>query len=86
MIIDSEEIKGNICLVSNIKEFSFPAAIITPEGTWNDISDYGYRLVNDQEGKDQTENDNAKDKWQLKIKEIFNENKDCVAIAIMTHS
>jgi len=86
LIIDSEEIQSNICLVSNIKDYTFPAAVITPEGVWNDITDFGYKLVNDQEGRDQTENNVARKKWQERIQEIFIKNQDCVAIAIKTHS
>lgn len=60
----------NVSFVRSLAPDLTPAAIVTPDGCWHDLSDCG----------------GAWDRWRAHVREVLAAHAHCVAIAFDTHS
>lgn len=72
---------GYVSRLSRIKRDSLPGAVITPNGQWHDLYDFGFRMLNDERS-----NTIAKQKWQHRFWELVKQSPDCWVIETWVHS
>jgi hypothetical protein len=58
-----------------------PGAVVTPDGKWHDLADFGWRLIS----SDSKSNIDAEMRWANEVKKIFAEHKECIAVEFDTH-
>jgi len=77
-----EDYGPNVCFVSRIGGRCTPASIVTPDGTWHDLFDFGwtFRERDTPAGRD------AYARWCAHAAEVLAAHHDCVAVEIDTHS
>lgn len=79
---DSEELLNNSAFVRNLPEGYSTSGIITPDGKWHDLQDFGWGLIKDP----CPENDRAEEAWAAKTKELFAAHQDHICIAVVLHT
>ncbi len=72
---------GTISKVFRLRAETNCSAMVTPDGIWHDIFDFGWRMMADQES-----NELATCKWRDHVKELMNKNPDCWVIETWAHS
>jgi hypothetical protein len=77
-----EEFGMNVCFVSRLGERRTPGAIVTPDGTWYDLFDFGWKFMQ----RDTPEGQEAYARWCAHAAEVLAAHQDCVAVEIDTHS
>lgn len=76
-----EPLTCNSCLVETLPEDFYPAAIVTPDGIWYDLIDFGWRAVDD----DSENNRVAFANWQNKAHWLLQSHKNYLAIGLDCH-
>jgi hypothetical protein len=75
------DILPHASFVRNLPADYNTSAIITPDGTWHDLQDHGWRLINEPCLANQL----ALDKWKQQVQELMRKFKDHIAIEVSFH-
>jgi hypothetical protein len=80
-IVDDEDLEKNVCFVHKLARDVRVACIVTPDGTWHDVADHGWRgyEVN-------AANLAALENWRAEFRALFEKWAHCVAVEFDTHS
>ena len=73
--------KGLIARVAEIGVEIIPSSLVTPDGTWHDLSDFGWRMVGAK-----SENKLAISHWEDRCRSLLAEHPDCLALEFCAHS
>lgn len=73
---------GNICERANLPPGMVPAALVTPDGEWHDLSDSGWRMMN----QPSDENHAALARWEKRYRQLVAEHQDCWVVEVWAHS
>ena len=73
---------GNICEHANLRPDIVPAALVTPDGEWHDLSDFGWRMLNEPSD----ENRAAFERWEKRYRELIAAHQDCWVVEVWAHS
>ena len=73
--------RGTISKVSRLRTDARASALVTPDGTWHDVSDFGWTLLGDP-----AVNEVAIQEWQSYYSKRLQENFDCWVIETWAHS
>lgn len=76
------DLAGNVCLVPRLPAQFLPGAIVTPEGRWHDLCDFGWKPVNG----DSRPNRESYAQWVRHVRELLAANANCVAVEVDAHS
>jgi hypothetical protein len=78
-----EPFECNSCPVADLptEAYTFPAAIVSPDGLWYDLTDFGWKLLKG----DSLDNQIANSKWQGLVRELFQKHADCLAVSVHCH-
>ncbi len=68
--------------MSRLNGRKIPGALITPDGAWYDLFDFGWRFSPEETPA----NRDAWERWSARVNELLAQNADCVAVQIDTHS
>lgn len=77
----SSEILENSSYVKNLPKDYATSGVILLDGTWIDLQDFGWKMLNEPSSK----NEEAWTKWIKKLRQILNENKEHMSVQINTH-
>ena len=77
-----EEFGPNVCFVSRLGGRVTPGAIVTPDGAWHDLVDFGWKFRE----RDTPAGQEAYARWCAHAAEVLAAHEDCVAVEIDTHS
>lgn len=80
-VATNPDLAANVCFVSRLPTDYLPGAIVTPDGEWNDLSDYGWRMIQG----DSQHNAFAHERWKLEVRTILAAHADCIAVEFDTH-
>ncbi len=81
-LAEDDEYHGNVCFVSRLEGRRTPAAIVTPDGAWHDLFDFGWKFME----RDTTQGQQAYDRWCAHAAALLAAHRDCLAVEIDTHS
>ena len=73
---------GNICERANLPPDIIPGALVTPDGEWYDLGDFGWRMVREPS----EENRAALQRWETRYRELIAAHQDCWVVEVWTHS
>jgi hypothetical protein len=73
---------GEICDIANVPSYLVPGALVTPDGEWYDMSDFGWRML--KEPSD--ENRAALARWTERYQGLISAHRDCWVVATWVHS
>jgi hypothetical protein len=73
---------GNICERANLPADLVPAALVTPDGEWHDLADFGWKMV--KEPSD--ENRAARAHWEIRYRELIAAHHNCWVVEVWAHS
>ena len=73
---------GNICERANLPTDIVPAALVTPDGEWHDISDFGWAMTREPSA----ENRAARIQWTSRYRELIAAHQDCWVVEVWAHS
>jgi hypothetical protein len=73
---------GNICERANLPPDIVPSALVTPDGEWYDVEDFGWRMMNEPSD----ENRVALAKWENRYRELVAAHQDCWVVEVWAHS
>lgn len=59
-----------------------PGALVTPDGNWYDLADYGWRMVDEPSAS----NEEARTRWRARYRELVAENPFCWVVEFSAHS
>ena len=79
---DKRALEGSICLIGNLKPDVIPAALVTPDGRWHDLGDFGWRMT--AEGS--AANDLAMQHWTARFRELVREHPHGWLLECWVHS
>jgi hypothetical protein len=77
----NRDLASNVCFVSRLPVDFIPGAIVTPDGKWHDLSDFGWKLIKG----DSQDNRDTKIFWANEVGMLFAAHKDCIAVEFDTH-
>jgi len=80
--IDDADLAANVCFVPRIAGRCTPSAIVTPDGAWHDLFDFGWRVA----AEETPANRAAWERWSAHAAELLAAHADCVAVELDTHS
>ncbi|GAA5511222.1 hypothetical protein Rcae01_06738 [Novipirellula caenicola] len=69
------------CIVGVLPVDYNPSAIITPDGLWNDLSEFGWRLIDEPSAA----NTAAMAKWQQRVAKLRQISSDCIGVEVLYH-
>ena len=73
---------GNICERANLPADVVPGALVTPDGEWHDLRDFGWRMaVGTSE-----ENRTAFALWTARYRELIAAHENCWVVEVWAHS
>ena len=75
-------LRGHICGIERLPDEVIPGALVTPDGRWHDLNDFGYRTADEKS----TENRTAIDAWTARYRELLAENPYCWVLQYLAHS
>jgi hypothetical protein len=78
---ESDDVLKNTAFIKNLPKDYLTSGVICKDGVWIDLQDYGWRMLNEPS----ISNNIAMEKWLLKLREIFSENKDEICVQVITH-
>jgi hypothetical protein len=73
---------GNICERANLPADAVPGALVTPDGKWHDLKDFGWQLIQDPSD----ENTAARGQWRERYHELIAGHLECWVVEIYAHS
>jgi hypothetical protein len=80
-VATNPDLASNVCLVSRLPVDFIPGAVVTPDGKWHDLCDFGWRLMRG----DSPENRAALELWDEEARKLFAVHEDCIAVEFDTH-
>lgn len=81
-VTEDEDLAKNVCLVERLRPDFVPGAIVTPDGRWFDLTDHGWRFIDE----DSSANRAAWAQWSAQVRAIFDMHRDHIAVEVDTHS
>jgi len=75
-------LQGNICEINRLPPNLNFGAIVTPDGVWHDLRDFGWKMTTEPT----QENQDAATRWDLRVRELLSVNPDCWVVANWAHS
>ncbi|WP_442505696.1 hypothetical protein SH528x_004496 [Novipirellula sp. SH528] len=72
---------GYVSRVHRLDPCASAGAVVTPDGQWHDLSDFGYRLMNDADS-----NAEPLERWHEHYWKLMRDNPDCWVIETWAHS
>ena len=73
---------GNICEMNRLPFDATAGAIVTADGVWHDLSDFGWRMMSDSSQANQ----DAISQWNIYFRELLSKHPDSWIVAIWAHS
>jgi hypothetical protein len=73
---------GNICERANLPANVVPAALVTPDGEWHDLSDFGWQMLRESS----EENAAARARWTQRYRELIAAQENCWVVEVWAHS
>lgn len=81
-VAESEaEIRNSVCPVALLPPDFQTGGIVTPDGTWHEPEDFGWRMLNAPDINRQ-----ALERWRIQQNQLLHNYNDCLAIALDAHS
>jgi hypothetical protein len=77
-----EDYGPNVCFVSRIGDRCIPVNIITPDGVWHGLADFGWKFRE----RDVPTGRAVYSRWCAHVAAVLAASHDCVAVEIDTHS
>src|SRR5690606_24998104 len=77
-----KNIVGNVCSIERLPLNAFPGAVVTSDGAWHDVSDFGWRLT----AEPSRANDNAVQKWITHFQSLVAQHPNCWVLETWVHS
>ena len=81
-VTPDDSIHHNVCFVRNLAPGVGPSAVITPDGQWHDLFDFGWRFS----PTETPQNRDAWERWLVHLRGVLDAHAHCVAIEFDTHS
>jgi hypothetical protein len=78
---EPEEVLKNSGFVKNLPESYSTSGVILKDGTWIDLQDFGWRLIDEPSES----NNMAFEKWNFKLKKILSEYNDDIFVQVIMH-
>ncbi len=75
-------LSGNICEMARLPLNVVPGALVTPDGSWHDLSDFGWRMVDEPSAS----NDEAHLRWSARYRELVAAHPHCWVLEFWSHS
>jgi hypothetical protein len=72
---------GRISNTSRLSDDASAGALVTPDGNWHDISDFGWRMMADADS-----NAEAERQWDSRYRNLVAEHQDCWVVETYAHS
>ena len=72
----------NVCFVSRLGDRCTPGDIVTPDGVWHGLYDFGWKFLE----RETPAGEEAYARWCAHAAEVLAAHQDCVAVEIDTHS
>jgi hypothetical protein len=79
---DDEVLHDNICFVRSFPGNVVASNVVTPDGTWHALTDFGWTW----RGRETPEGRDAWERWVAHMRGLFDAHVHCVAIEFDTHS
>jgi hypothetical protein len=76
------EYSGNICERSNLPPEIVPGALVTPDGVWHDLSDFGWSMVDEPSERNRA----ARAQWVTRYQELIAVHENCWVVEVWAHS
>ena len=73
---------GNICDKSRVPQDLVPGALVTLDGAWHDLSDFGWRMVDEPSAA----NEDSFARWSTHCRTLLAAASDCWVLEVWTHS
>lgn len=73
---------GNVCDKSRVPAAFVPGALVTLDGTWHDLSDFGWRMVNETSAANQ----DALARWSAHYRSLLATAPECWVLEVWAHS
>lgn len=73
---------GNICECANLPAEMVPGALVTPDGRWHDVTDFGWKMTSEPSA----ENRAAFARWERRYRELIAAHSDCWVLEFWAHS
>ena len=71
----------NACVVGTLHDDYLPSAVITPDGCWNDLSEHGWRLIDDP----CESNSNAMREWEERFAKLRTKHSNMIGVEVLHH-
>jgi len=75
-------LSGNICDACRLPSDAVPGALVTLDGAWHELGDFGWRMVDEP----CEANDIAMRKWAARFHELVSEHEHCWVVEAWVHS
>ena len=75
-------LSGKICEMANLPSDIIPSALVTPDGVWHDLSDFGWKMIN----AERDENTQARKLWATHYQDALARYRDCWVLVVWAHS
>lgn len=72
---------GSACIVRDLPNGYVPSAVITPDGLWNDLREFGWRLMDDPCDT----NNSALLQWQQRVMSLYSMFSDYICVEVLYH-
>jgi hypothetical protein len=77
---------GHICELAHLPPCVVPGALVTPDGAWHDLADFGWVMVPDDSIIAAVANRAAWDRWANRYRELLATNADCWVVEVFAKS
>jgi hypothetical protein len=78
---ESSDVLRNSTYVRNLPKDYRTSAVITEDGSWSDLGDFGWRLIDEPSPS----NEQARQKWLVRLKELLAAHQDHLCVQVVTH-
>jgi hypothetical protein len=78
---ESSDLLRNSTYVRNLPNDYRTSAVITEDGTWSDLEDFGWHLVNQPSAS----NDKAMEQWNSRLGGLLAAHQDHICVQVVTH-
>jgi hypothetical protein len=80
-LVNGIDVPSRACRISRLPFDYSVAAAITPDGTWHDIQDFGWRLMDEGSPR----NKEAAAKWHAHFRDIVSQYQDAIGVEVHCH-
>ena len=81
-LAEDDDHRGNVRFVARLEGKSTPGAIVTPDGAWHDLFDFGWKFRERETPAGKA----AYEQWCAHAEKLLAAHRDCLAVEIDTHS